>query len=238
MSLPLFFHAKAFLGEAIELDESSTRHIVHVLRMQAGEYVELTNGKGLLWTGIIQEAGKKKCIVRIEQETYQKPQTARRAALAVSPVKNAGRFEWMLEKVTELGIREIFPLKCSRSVKEHYRMDRLRQICLSAMLQSRQVWLPLLHEPIAFSEFVKSSAAKSYHHRWIAHCADYEKHNLARILQHNMEDSLLLIGPEGDFTPEEIFEATNGGYVAVSLGNTRLRTETAGMIGSAIMCLC
>jgi 16S rRNA (uracil1498-N3)-methyltransferase len=206
--------------------------------MQEGDPLELTNGEGLLWTGIIYKSGKKQCIVKIEKEDAIKMQTLRKVAVAISPVKNAGRFEWFLEKVTELGVSEIFPIKCHRTEKEHYRMDRLRQICISAMLQSRQSWLPRLHNPIVFETFLQSEYAHAYHNRWIAHCAGYEKHSLSRIIQPNMPDSLLLIGPEGDFTHEEIFEATKKGYVAVSLGETRLRTETAGMVGAALMCLC
>ena len=238
MMLPLFFHNEGAIGQAVLLDETNSRHALQVLRLQQGQQLELTNGAGLLWTGIIQQTGKKQCIVRIEKEEKHKRQTPRKAAVAISPVKNAGRFEWFLEKATELGISEIFPIKCQRTEKEHYRMDRLRQICISAMLQSRQSWLPQLHEPIAFHNFLESAAAHAYQHRWIAHCAGYEKHSLTKIIQPNMTDSLLLIGPEGDFTSGEIFEATNRGYVAVSLGETRLRTETAGMVGAALMCLC
>jgi 16S rRNA (uracil1498-N3)-methyltransferase len=237
MSLPIFFHASATVGQMESLDESNARHVVQVLRMQPGEYMQLTNGAGLLWTAIITEAGKKNCAVRIEKEEKHPRRQVRKSAIAISPVKNVNRFEWFLEKATELGVAEIFPVKCKRTEKEHFRLDRLRQICISAMLQSRQTWLPVLHEPIAFHDFLGSAAAHAYHTRWIAHCEGYEKHHLARTLQPGMTDSLLLIGPEGDFTTEEIFEATNGGYIAVSLGETRLRTETAGVVGATLMCL-
>jgi 16S rRNA (uracil1498-N3)-methyltransferase len=237
MSNPIFFHENTKAGDVTALEEASAKHAVQVLRMQPGESLELTNGKGLLWTAEITQIGKKQCLVRIEKEETLERLTARKVAIAISPVKNVSRFEWFLEKATELGVAEIFPIKCQRTIKEHFRLDRLRQICLSAMLQSRQAWLPILHEPVAFSDFLVSPFAKAYHHRWIAHCENYEKHNLSKALQTNMPDSLLLIGPEGDFTPEEIFEATNGGCIAVSLGQTRLRTETAGMVGAALMCL-
>ena len=238
MSTPIFFHAHTHAGDVTALDETSARHATQVLRMQPGDQLQLTNGEGLLWTATLHLASKKQCLVKIEKEEMLKRLIPRKVGLAISPVKNVSRFEWFLEKATELGVAEIFPVKCHRTVKEHFRMERMRQICMSAMLQSRQTWLPILHEPIVFKDFTNSSSAKAYHHRWIAHCENYEKHNLSKILQPAMPDSLLLIGPEGDFTTEEIFEATNGGYIAVSLGETRLRTETAGMVGAALMCLC
>jgi 16S rRNA (uracil1498-N3)-methyltransferase len=237
MTLPVFFHVSATLGQKEMLDENNARHVVQVLRMQPGEYLQLTNGEGLLWTAVISEAGKRKCLVTVEKEEKISRPQIRKAAIAISPVKNVSRFEWFLEKATELGIAEIFPIRCMRTEKEHFRLDRLKQICISAMLQSRQSWLPALHEPISIHDFHQSVDACAYHHRWIAHCEGYEKHHLARALQPGMQDSLLMIGPEGDFTTEEIFEATNRGYVPVSLGETRLRTETAGVVGAALMCL-
>ncbi|MCU0388075.1 MAG: 16S rRNA (uracil(1498)-N(3))-methyltransferase [Chitinophagaceae bacterium] len=238
MTLPLFYHPQANKGEQVNLDESNTKHAIQVLRMQPGDHLQLTNGAGLLWTGSITQTGKKQCMVTIEQEESIKRLTNRKVAIAISPVKNAGRFEWFLEKATELGVAEIFPVKCHRTVKEHFRMDRMNQICISAMLQSRQAWLPVLHNPATIEDFLNGPSCRAYRNRWIAHCEHYEKHNLSKIIQPNMPDSLLLIGPEGDFTTEEIFEATNDGFIAVSLGETRLRTETAGMVGAALMCLC
>jgi 16S rRNA (uracil1498-N3)-methyltransferase len=235
MQLPFFFHTNAAIGQPVTLDETTARHVLQVLRMQAGESLQLTNGEGILWTATISEVGKKNCVVRVEKEDVQERQTPRRVGVAISPTKNTSRFEWFLEKATELGVAEIFPLLTQRTERAHFRYDRMRQICISAMLQSRQVWLPVLHQPIPFSVIMKGE--HGFHHRWIAHCENYEKHSLAKVLQPGMEDSLLLIGPEGDFTPEEIFTATNGGYLAVTLGNTRLRTETAGVVGAALMCL-
>lgn len=236
MELPYFFHTNGGVGLRVALDENNTRHAVQVLRLQPGGLLQLTNGLGKLWTGTIEETGKKKCMVKITEEAVVERSHARKSAVAISPVKNAARFEWFLEKATELGIAEIFPVICHRTERTHMRFDRLQQICISAMLQSRQVWLPVLHEPVLFEGFIKSKDI-GYHQRWIAHCESYEKHLLARVLQPGMHDSLLLIGPEGDFTPDEIFEATNSGYIGVSLGNTRLRTETAGVVGAALICL-
>lgn len=237
MTIPLFFHSADAVGQTVSLDENNARHVVQVLRMQPGEMIQLTNGCGVLWTARIAETGKKTCLASIERVEKCPGPPGRKSAIAISPVKNVARFEWFLEKATELGIAEIFPLRCKRTEKEHFRIDRLRQICISAMLQSRQCRLPLLHQPIAFNDFLTSSGAHAYHSRWIAHCAGYEKHQLARALQPTMADGLLLIGPEGDFTTEEIFEATNAGFLPVSLGETRLRTETAGVVGATLLCL-
>ncbi|HSK13930.1 MAG TPA: RsmE family RNA methyltransferase [Phnomibacter sp.] len=233
--LPLFFHANGGPGIIVQLDEANARHVVQVLRMGAGEQIQLTNGNGLLWTGKIVATGKHKCEVQIDGEEGAGKPIARRTAIAISPVKNNSRFEWFLEKATEIGISEIYPILCHRTERAHFRHDRLLQICISAMLQSRQVWLPILHEPLSFAQFLRD-AGKAYHHRWIAHCEPYEKHLLPKVLQPGMPDSVLLIGPEGDFTQGEIFEATNAGYQPVSLGNTRLRTETAGVVGAAFLC--
>lgn len=237
MEVPYFFHETASAGQQVNLDENNSRHALQVLRMQPGDLLQLTNGQGILWSGTIASAGKKACVVSIEKEERLPRGVFRKCAVGISPLKNTGRFEWFLEKATELGIAEIFPLLCHRTVREKFRHDRMRQICISAMLQSKQVWLPVLHEPQPYVKFVGGELAHAYHQRWIAHCEGYEKHHLARVLQPGMQDSLLLIGPEGDFTPEEIFEATNAGYVAVSLGQTRLRTETAGVVGAAFLCL-
>jgi 16S rRNA (uracil1498-N3)-methyltransferase len=238
MSLTLFYHRETVtVGQSVSLDETNSKHAVQVLRMQPGERMELTNGAGYLWLAEIKEAGKKSCTVDILSQSFSERGNKRHAGIAISPIKNAGRFEWFLEKATELGVQDIFPVLCKRTEKSHLRVERMQQILISAMLQSRQVWLPRLHTPIAFEALVDNKGLHQYHHRWIAHCASYEKHHLARALQPGMQDSLLLIGPEGDFTPEEIFMATNGGYIAVSLGETRLRTETAGVVGAALMCL-
>lgn len=236
MEVPYFFQNDGGIGRQVALDENNTRHAVQVLRLQAGSEVQLSNGNGKLWTGTIETAAKKNCVVKITEEAVIERNQQRKAAIAISPVKNTARFEWFLEKATELGVAEIFPVICHRTERTHMRLDRLQQICISAMLQSRQVWLPDLHEPLSFNEFLKTRAF-GYHHRWVAHCDTYEKHLLARVLQPGMHDSLLLIGPEGDFTPDEIFSAINAGFSGVSLGETRLRTETAGVVGAALMCL-
>jgi 16S rRNA (uracil1498-N3)-methyltransferase len=146
-------------------------------------------------------------------------------SLAISPTKNNSRFEWLLEKATELGVSSIIPLICQRTEKQHLRTDRLKQILISAMLQSQQCWLPRLSEPVKFSTWVQQSFSGK---RYLAHCiAAGERLSLAN--QPLPESVTIAIGPEGDFTPDEIKQAVDAGVLPVILGNTRLRTETAGL---------
>jgi 16S rRNA (uracil1498-N3)-methyltransferase len=240
METPWFYFPEAVADKSVALDEASAKHAVQVLRLKEGDAICLTNGVGLLHHASISTAGKKQCIVQIN-ETIEMPRLAhRKVSIAISPLKNASRFEWLLEKVTELGIAEIFPVICHRTVREHFRKDRLQSICISAMLQSQQAWLPVLHAPASYEQLITSQSLNNtghYHHRWIAHCADFEKHHLAQAVKPGMEDSLLLIGPEGDFTESEIVAAESVGFAAVSLGQTRLRTETAGVVAASLLCL-
>jgi 16S rRNA (uracil1498-N3)-methyltransferase len=238
MDLPFFYAENlAATQRSITLDETNSKHIVQVLRMKERDEIRLTNGMGLLATGRIANAHKKACEIEITGFTSTIRQ-GRRVGIGISPVKNTSRFEWFLEKVTELGVTDIYPLICHRTVREHFRHDRMKAICISAMLQSQQAWLPVLHEPISFATFMEkgqSAGAAHYHQKWMAHCDDFEKHALAKVLQPGMTDSLILIGPEGDFSPEEIMQASANEYAAVTLGETRLRTETAGVAAASVL---
>jgi 16S rRNA (uracil1498-N3)-methyltransferase len=233
MALPFFYITPADAQtNTIILDEDTSRHVVQVLRMQAGESLHLTDGAGNLLTAVISDAHKKHCSVSVEKrEAVIRP--GKDNAIGISILKNSNRFEWFLEKATELGIREIIPLLCDRTEKEKFRSDRMQQICISAMLQSKQCWLPDLHEPTAFDAVVKNSVTGQ---RFIAHCAAGEKKPLAAAIHSNEDHRLLLIGPEGDFTEAEIQHALEAGLGAVSLGDTRLRTETAGVTGAVLLC--
>jgi len=240
MDTPWFYLPNSVVDTLVTLDDASTKHAVQVLRLKEGDAICLTNGAGLLYKAEISTAEKKQCVVQV-LETLDLPRLAhRKVAMAISPLKNASRFEWFLEKATELGVAEIFPIICHRTVREHFRQERLQSICVSAMLQSKQAWLPELHVPRPYEQLIASQSLDNkghYHHRWIAHCADLEKHHLVQALKQGMEDSMLLIGPEGDFTESEIVAAESIGFVAVSLGETRLRTETAGVVAASLLCL-
>lgn len=232
MTLP-FFYINNYSGQKqFPLDEDTSRHVVQVLRMKEGEQLNLTDGQGKLLTCEIKEAGKKSCYVEVTATTNQLP-TTRNISIAISLLKNTNRFEWFLEKATEIGVREIIPLICERTEKEKFRHDRMNAICISAMLQSQQCWLPVLHEP---AEFEKVFSKISSDQKFIAHCEEsLTKNNLSTFQPFN--SATILIGPEGDFTPKEIELALQNGYQPVSLGETRLRTETAGVVAAALLCL-
>lgn len=214
------------------LDENTSKHIVQVLRMKVGNQLNLTDGKGNLLTCSIADDHKKHCTVKVEEARY-KEQGVRKVSVAISLLKNSNRFEWFLEKATELGVNEIIPLICERTEKEKFRFERMQGICISAMLQSQQCWLPLLHEPVSFNKAVEQSTAEQ---KFIAHCIDGEKKYLSNFPIFQFPNSQILIGPEGDFTKDEIELALKNNFVAVSLGETRLRTETAGVVAATLLC--
>ncbi|MEP6746928.1 MAG: RsmE family RNA methyltransferase [Bacteroidota bacterium] len=231
MSLPFFYVENIDAGDAIVLDEDNSRHVVSVLRMEAGEQLHLTDGKGNLLTGIIADPHKKKCHVSITGRQYTEL-PARRIAIGISLVKNPVRFEWFLEKATEIGITEIIPLLCSRTEKQHLRYDRMKNVLVSALLQSRQTWLPVLQLPVKFETVL---ALPAYQQKFIAHCVEEDRKNLDSNLINPSANQLILIGPEGDFTSLEIEQALQKDFAAVALGQTRLRTETAGIVAAVLL---
>ena len=232
MNLPSFYinHYDAAKKE-IELDEDTSRHVVQVLRMKIGEQMNLTDGKGNLLTCSIADDHKKHCLVKVEG-TRSKIQDTRRVSIAISLIKNANRFEWFLEKATEIGVSEIIPLICERTEKEKFRFDRMQGIVISAMLQSQQVWLPVLQEPVPVQNFFKESICDT---KLIAHCADNDKKQLAHFQIESLANCQICIGPEGDFTTEEIDLAVQHNFTPVTLGETRLRTETAGVVAATLL---
>ena len=231
MSLPIFFYDQPVAGAIITLPEETSKHIVQVLRMNAGEQLQLTDGKGNLLTTTIVDAHKKKCSVKVIENNFQ-PQKEKKVSIAISLLKNNSRFEWFLEKATEIGVTDIIPLLCKRTEKQHFRYERMHQIVIAAMMQSQQVWLPVLHQPTLFEEAVKTSV---FQHKLVAHCIDEQK---AHIHDYRSSTSVqILIGPEGDFTKEEIELALIHAYQPVSLGDTRLRAETAGIVAATVLCI-
>ena len=239
MALPFFYIETIDPGlSAIILNEETSKHIVQVLRMQNGEQLQLTDGKGSLFTAKITDNNKKQCVVQIaETSSIQHPVS--RITIAISLIKNTNRFEWFLEKATEIGVTEIIPLICERTEKQHFRYDRMKTILASAMLQSRQSWLPLLHEPVALNKLWQSFSTlpklETYQQKFIAHCIDDEKRNLSDMVNEGLASKIILIGPEGDFTKEEIDLAVQYHFIPVALGQTRLRTETAGIVAATLL---
>jgi 16S rRNA (uracil1498-N3)-methyltransferase len=234
MNLPFFYINEYDPSQKeIVLDEDTSRHIVQVLRMKEGEQLNLTDGKGNLITTEISDAHKKHCSVKIETTSHE-PRAARQITIAISLLKNTNRFEWFLEKATEIGVSEIIPLICERTEKQKFRFDRMKGICISAMLQSQQSWLPVLHEPVKYKEYISSMEGNNDLTKLIAHCEESgSKTNLSTIQPFN--HSTILIGPEGDFTKQEIEHALQNNFIPVSLSETRLRTETAGVVAATLL---
>jgi 16S rRNA (uracil1498-N3)-methyltransferase len=205
-----------------------------VLRKKVGEKINLVDGRGHLFECVIEDDHKKHARARVENLLVQTP-PARKCIIGISLLKNASRFEWFLEKATEIGITEIVPLLCERTERQKFRKERLEQVITSAMLQSQQSWKPLLHEPVAFTKIFKDQLLLQSSQRFIAHCLEEEKRSLADLVNASLPSQLILIGPEGDFTPVEIALALEHHFIAVSLGETRLRAETAGMFAAVIL---
>ncbi|MCB0698665.1 MAG: 16S rRNA (uracil(1498)-N(3))-methyltransferase [Chitinophagales bacterium] len=229
--VPLFFHDGELKTSAeTELEESTARHIVQVLRMQRGDNIMLTNGKGYKATATISDAGKKKCVVQIEESEFFE-QSKPLLHIAVAFTKNTNRNEWMLEKMTELGVASIIPLQAERSEREKFRFDRFRNILVAAIIQSQQYYLPELCELTPLEELV--SKYDSVEQKLVAHCmADNERRPILDAIA-KQKETLLLIGPEGDFTEDEIKHLTSKGFKAISMGSNRLRTETAAVTACA-----
>ena len=231
MSLPLFFlETIDEQHSTLVLSEEASKHIVQVLRMTTGERLQLTDGKGIIITAEISNDHKKSCTVKIISiEKIPAPQ--KQITIAISLVKNASRFEWFLEKATEIGVTTIIPIICSRTEKQHFRFDRMKGILTSAMLQSHQAWLPILHEPVLFEKLILTDKSES---KFIAHCETDEKKNHLNAIPKS-SSSIMLIGPEGDFTTPEIELALKNNFTPISLGENRLRTETAGMVAVTLL---
>ena len=220
-------------ASTISLNEETSRHVVNVLRMKAGEQLHLTNGKGNLVTAEIVNNYKKHCEVIIKKVSML-PTSDRQVTIAISLLKNASRFEWFLEKATEIGVTAIIPLLCERTERQHFRKDRMEGLLISAMLQSRQSWLPELREPMKFNSYINEPYQDS--NLFIAHCAEEDKRPL-HVQIRASPHSHILIGPEGDFTRKEIEQALERKFIPVSLGNTRLRSETAAIAAVTLLML-
>jgi 16S rRNA (uracil1498-N3)-methyltransferase len=233
MQLPFFYITdNGPLQKVIVLDEETSRHIIQVLRMTAGEKLNLTDGKGKLILAEITDAHKKHCTVKVIKSELTSPPPLK-VSIAISLLKSASRFEWFLEKATEIGVSVVIPLICARTEKQKFRHDRMKGICISAMLQSRQTWLPELQEPRTLDWTLKNAGAFV---NMIAHCGKGEKHTIPELIAKYPGDNYTIyIGPEGDFTVEEIEYAHAMQCFDVTLGETRLRTETAGVVAATLL---
>lgn len=235
VTLPFFYIADHNAGQKeVILDEDTSRHVVQVLRMKKGEMLNLTDGKGNLISTEIVDDHKKHCRVKVTNSQLT-TQDSRKISIAISLLKTSARFEWFLEKATEIGINEIIPLICDRTEKQKFREDRMKNILVSAMLQSQQCWLPVLHKPIDYELIFRQEEIIHASQKFVAHCIEDQKRNLADLVNETLPSQIILIGPEGDFTTDEVQLAIHNHFDAVSLGEMRLRAETAGVVAAAIL---
>ncbi|WP_066218640.1 16S rRNA (uracil(1498)-N(3))-methyltransferase [Formosa haliotis] len=209
----------------LAFSKEESRHIVKVLRKHTGDMLYVTNGKGWLFTAQLNLADIKNCLATITEKTFQNPKDYT-LHLAVAPTKMNDRYEWFLEKATEIGIDSITPIICDHSERKVVKTERFEKILQAAMKQSLHYYLPVLHDPIPFKTFINQQHAGDC---FIAHCEETDKKSLKQLLKPKTEVTIL-IGPEGDFSTKEIELALKNNFIPVTLGNTRLRTETAAIV--------
>ena len=225
--MQLFYHPKISEGdEQVVFPRDESKHISKVLRKKEGDLLQITNGRGFLFTTKILDANHNKCIAKIEQYEQQQP-VSYKLHLAVAPTKMNDRYEWFLEKATEIGIQEITPLICDHSERKTIKPGRYERVLQSAMKQSLHTFLPVLNPVSTFSEFIQQEQKGQ---QFIAHCEAGEKRFPLKNQIKRHGEITILIGPEGDFSEEEIKLAIENNWQPVSLGNSRLRTETAAIV--------
>ncbi|MFN0215131.1 MAG: 16S rRNA (uracil(1498)-N(3))-methyltransferase [Saprospiraceae bacterium] len=225
----LFYTQKIENGFAFFEDEEG-RHLTSVLRKKSGDPLQLTDGKGFFYEAELADAGKRQVLARIIAKNPAPVLRPAKLHIAIAPTKQMERLEWFLEKATEIGIDEITPLLCKRSERDTLRLDRLEKILVSAMKQSLRAWLPKLNAPTRFQDFVKKTGELQKRLAW---CSEEPLPHLKNTLS-TLQDAVIAIGPEGDFTPEEVRLALENGFQGVSLGKARLRTETAGIVAVGV----
>ena len=219
------------IAERNELPSEEAAHAVRVLRLQPGDEIALTDGKGCFYKAEISTANQKRCLVNILSKEAQPPLWKGHLHLAMAPTKNMDRIEWFAEKATEIGFDELSFLNCRFSERKVLKTERIEKILVSAMKQSLKARLPILNEMADFKKFVQQPFSGK---KFIAHCHEGEKPLLQTQIVPG-EDALVLIGPEGDFSEEEVRLAIENGFQPISLGRSRLRTETAALVACHIM---
>lgn len=209
-----------------ELPEEEAQHCTRVLRLGVGDEITLTDGKGKFYKAEITVAGNKRCLVTVKETVFQEPLRPCHLHIAMAPTKNMDRNEWFAEKATEIGLDELTFLNCRFSERRVIKNERIEKILVSAIKQSLKARLPRLNELTDFSTFITQDFKGQ---KFIAHCYEGEKPLLKDVLKPG-EDAVVLIGPEGDFSEEEVEKAVEYGFMPISLGKSRLRTETAALV--------
>ncbi|SKC00344.1 16S rRNA (uracil1498-N3)-methyltransferase [Sphingobacterium nematocida] len=209
------------------LSEEESKHAVRVLRLQPGDCIYLVDGTGGFYKTEIIDAHPKRTSLRVLEVQTAYGTASYRLHMAVAPTKNMDRLEWFLEKATEIGIQEFTPIICEHSERKEVKVERLAKVAISAMKQSLKAYLPKINPAISFSKFI-SQVEDFGGFKGLAHCVDSEKKYISTAFT-KQSNYLLLIGPEGDFSEKEISQALDAGFIPISLGDARLRTETAAL---------
>lgn len=229
--MQLFYDPSLDSGsQQFDFSPEESKHLVRVLRKSVGDQVEITNGRGSLFRAEILSADPRACRASILSHTPSRPKGFS-LHMAVAPTKNNDRYEWMLEKATEIGLDRISPIFCEHSERKVLKETRLERVLQSAMKQSQQTRLPRLDPPLPFKDFIQGDFPGQ---KFIAHCYQGDRHDFKRVALPD-RDICVLIGPEGDFSKEEVDLALARGFVPISLGNNRLRTETAALVACAMV---
>lgn len=227
------FYITNIVGDTAVMNPAESRHCIRVLRMRKGDNVRFVDGSGGYYEGVISGDDPGEARVTIYKRRMDFPKHPYRLHIGIAPTKNIDRFEWFMEKATEIGIDSVTPLLCARSERKRIRNDRLEAILVSAMKQSVKAWKPQLNEMITLQEFLQGDFSGI--DCFVAHCLDERKREDLIRSETSGHDYVVLIGPEGDFTQEEIAQTLKGGFRPVSLGSSRLRTETAGVVAAQII---
>lgn len=226
------FYTPSISSDFYTLSAEESKHCVQVLRLKTGDTIYLIDGRGGLYTARITEASARGCVVNVVERQSEYEKRPYELHVAIAPTKNIDRFEWFLEKATEIGIDRVTPLLCDHSERKILKTERCEKVVLSAAKQSLKAYLPQVDELTKFSAFIGGSFEG--YQKYIAHCEhDIERVELSQALESGGK-SVVLIGPEGDFSPAEIEQAMRAGFKCITLGKSRLRTETAGVMTAAI----
>ncbi|MCF8345704.1 MAG: 16S rRNA (uracil(1498)-N(3))-methyltransferase [Bacteroidales bacterium] len=224
------FYKSDITSNQLVLDPGESNHCIKVMRYKKGDAISLIDGKGGYFTAEIEEEDRKACRIKIisKKENYEK--LPYELHIAIAPTKSMDRFEWFVEKATEIGITSITPVLCNRSERRNLRIDRLEKVAVAAIKQSVRAYLPEIREMVSFNDWIAEEREGS---RLIAHCMDGQKNDLRKVELSGI--NTIVIGPEGDFTPEEVARAADGCFEPITLGAYRLRTETAGIVACSVI---